>query len=456
MTKVTTRSWWSGWVGPRGITVLRAGGWSLTAKAIAAVNLFVALPFVLRSLGAAEFGVWATLISVMTFAGFLDFGIGNGAMNMIADARGRQRDDEVALILREASTVLLTIALVMFTGVVLAAWLPWYRFLGLSASAAPQARAAALIALTVATFSVPLSLATRAQLGLGMGHIAFRWQALGQVFALVATIVAALANAGLAWIVAASLTSTALPAVLNAVSLWRHPIHGHGARAKGPARPDIRTRIRRDGALFFALQLGGALAFTIDLPLITAIRGPVEAGEYAIVQRLFSLIPLSLSLIWVPLWPVYRHAMAASDFAWVRRTLVWTVGCAGAFALLLASFFAVFFPFIATFWLHREFSAPWILLGGFVAWATLDAFGQAFATFLNAAGILKFQVAVVVVLSILAVTLKLLALSLWDSSITPWCTVAAYTITSVVPTLIQLPKLLRQGRAVPSGRQESA
>ncbi|SEM92528.1 Membrane protein involved in the export of O-antigen and teichoic acid [Luteibacter sp. UNCMF331Sha3.1] len=449
MTTTPKRSW-LGRVGPRGLIILRAGGWSLTAKAIAAVNLFVTFPFVMRSLGAAEFGVWATLVSVITFVGFLDFGIGNGAMNMIADARGRKRDDEIAAILREAARTLMTIAAIMLIGVVFAAFLPWWRILRLPAAEAAQARVAALVVLTVATVSVPLSLATRAQLGLGMGHVAFRWQAVGQGVALIATIFAALIDAGLAWLVAASLTSTVVPAVLNGVSLWRHPLHGNRRPVACAARPDIRARIRRDGALFFALQLGGALAFTIDLPLIAAIRGPAEAGEYAVVQRLFSLISLSLSLIWVPLWPVYRHAMAASENAWVSRTLVWTLGGAGAFALLIATAFAGFFPWIATFWLHREFTAPAALLVGFVVWSALDALGQAFATFLNAAGILTFQVAVAVALSILALTLKVLGLSFWGISVVPWCTATAYVLASVIPTLMRLPALLRQGHAVAS------
>jgi O-antigen/teichoic acid export membrane protein len=428
--------------------VLRAGGWSLAAKCVAAVNVFAALPFVLRSLGPAEFGVWATLVSVTTFAGFLDFGIGNGAMNMIADARGRDRPDEVRIVLREAATVLKGIAIIMLVVVAATAWLPWWRIFGLSHAVAPDARNAALVALTVVACSVPLSLATRAQLGLGLGHVAFRWQTFGQVFALGATIVAALTDAGLAWIVAASLSSTALPASINALTLWRHPTYGRRLRSSSPRRPDIRARIRRDGILFFVLQLGGALAFTIDLPLITAIRGPVDAGEYAVVQRFFSLIPLSLSLLWVPLWPIYRQALAAKDFRWARRTLGWTVAGAGAYAFVAASLFALIFPFIAPRWLHRDFPVSSVLLAGFAVWIAIEAIGQAFATFLNAAGILEFQVYVVVLLAILAIGLKVTALTVASTSLVPWSTVLAYTAASLVPTIIRLPRLLHQANAL--------
>ncbi|URL59420.1 oligosaccharide flippase family protein [Luteibacter flocculans] len=450
MTMGTRRWHWSQWLGPRGQSVLRTGSWSLIAKCVAAINLFVALPFVMRSLGPAEFGVWATLVSVMTFAGFLDFGIGNGAMNMIADALGRGRLDEVRIVLREASSVLVRIALIMLVAAVAMAWLPWWRMLGLSQAADTQATSAALIALAIVACGVPLSLATRTQLGLGLGHIAFRWQAFGQVFSLIATITAALLHAGLAWLVAAALSSTAVPAVLNAVSLWRHPVHGMAQRPAPSRRPDVRQRIRRDGFLFFVLQLGGAVAFTIDLPLITAIRGPVEAGEYAVVQRLFSVIPLTLSLLWVPLWPIYRTALAAYDFGWVRRTLARSVIGAGGFAVAAALFFSLAFAAITHIWLHKPLSVSWVLLGGFVAWSSIEAVGQALATFLNAAGILRFQVAVAVLLAILSIGLKLAALILWDASLVPWCTFVAYTLTSLIPTIIRLPAFLHRANSSPA------
>ncbi len=58
----------------------------MVAKAAAAANLFLTVPFVLHALGPAQFGAWATLVSLVMFAGFLDFGFGNGTMNLVAAA----------------------------------------------------------------------------------------------------------------------------------------------------------------------------------------------------------------------------------------------------------------------------------------------------------------------------------------------------------------------------------
>lgn len=440
-------------LGARGSIVARAGSWSLIAKAVAAANLFVALPFVLNALGPAQFGVWATLVSIVTFAGFLDFGIGNGAMNMIADAHGRDHQSEVRAVIREATGVLAGIGLLILAATCLAAWLPWWRLLGLSPALSGDARAASIVVLVSVACAVPLNLATRVQLGLGQGYIAFRWQAAGQLTALAATIALSLAHARLPWIVAASLSSSVLPALGNSLMLWRDPVHGIRGRLPNPARKAIRRRIWRDGSQFFVLQLAGALTYAVDLPLITSFRGPEEAGSFAIVQRLFSLIPLGLSLVWVPLWPVYRQAIAAGDEAWVRRTLVRTTASAMAAALIGGAIFALLFAPISQLWVHRAVPASLLLLSGFVAWVTVDAGGQSMATYLNAAGVLRFQVMVGIVLALLSLGLKCVALGYGNSNAIPWMTLTAYVVASVIPTVLRLPALMQHAsrRTVPPG-----
>ncbi|MGC1782963.1 MAG: hypothetical protein WA708_10630, partial [Acidobacteriaceae bacterium] len=49
----------------------------------------VTVPLTLHYLGAERFGLWMTISSVLAMASFADFGIGNGVLNTVADAFGR-------------------------------------------------------------------------------------------------------------------------------------------------------------------------------------------------------------------------------------------------------------------------------------------------------------------------------------------------------------------------------
>jgi O-antigen/teichoic acid export membrane protein len=431
------RSQANGWrnrVGARGRSVLNAGAWGLVAKLCAAANLLLAVPFVLHALGPVRFGAWATLVSLVTFAGFLDFGFGNGTMNLVAAAHGKGEHSVVAEILHEGWRVLLGIAVaIAIVAAVLLPLLHWNRLLGLPGTQAPESRLAIAAVLFSIALAVPLNLATRAQLGLGRGERAFRWQAAGQVLATVTVILLAISRASLPVLTAAAVATPLLGAAGNSLMLWREYARARGdGRQRSSRHREIAGRIRREGVLFFVLQLAAALAFSADLPLVSTLRGAAEAGTYAIVQRLFSVIPLCLSLVWAPLWPIYRQALARGDHAWVMRTLRRSTVVALAFAAVAGLVFASAFPLIAGLWIHHPLPVDRILLAGFVLWCIVEAGATALSTMLNAASVMRFQVVTSVIFATICFAGKAVVLAQIGIDGVPWVTVVTWCTVSAV------------------------
>jgi O-antigen/teichoic acid export membrane protein len=429
------------WMGPRGRPILHTGAWSALAKAAAAANLLLAVPFVLQSLGPAQFGAWATLVSLVAFAGFLDFGFGNSTMNLVASAHGRGAAAEVGSILHEARRTLFRVALWLAAIVmVVLPLVPWHRLLGMPDAMEGTSRAAAAAVLFAIVLAVPLNLANRVQLGLGRGDRAFRWQAIGQLLTLAVVIVLARTHASLPVLVAASVATPLIASAVNTLLLLRDP----AMRAPLSAAPDpqVASHIRREGMQFFVLQLAAALAFSADLPMISALLGPTEAGTYAIVQRLFSIVPVGLALIWAPLWPLYRHALAAGDHDWVvrtlRRTVILAVVAAGASSFVLA----VGFNHIVGLWVDRPVEVSGLLLVGFTLWCVIDAAGTAIATFLNAASIMRYQVIVASLFALLCFGAKALAILYAGAWAVPWAASTTFIVANLIPTLIFAPRAI--------------
>lgn len=434
-TKSTSR-----WMGPRGRRILHTGAWSMVSKASSAANLFLTVPFVLHALGPKLFGVWATLVSLVIFATFLDFGLGNGTMNLIAAAHGRGEYDEVGYILREARRTLLWLALWLAIAASVALPLvPWHHLLGLPEIMAANCRAAAAAILYTVVLAVPLNLANRVQLGLGRGDRAFRWQAMGQLLTMAVVIALAKSGAPLPLLVLAAVATPLVASVVNTWLLWLDPQMRSPAKKRYPA---YAAHIRREGLLFFVLQLAAALAYSTDLPLISALRGPTDAGTYAIVQRLFSIIPLSLGLIWTPLWPIYRQALATGDHKWVMRTLKRSVVLAVFIALSTGCVLALGFGRIASLWVHQPLAVAGALLIGFALWCTVDAAGTAIATFLNAASIMRYQVFTAAFFAVVCIGLKVWAISHFNIWIVPWITAATFLFLNLVPTLLLGPRII--------------
>lgn len=421
--------------------MLRAGAWSMVAKACAAANLFIAVPFVLSALGTLQFGAWATLVSLVAFSGFLDFGLGNGTMNLVAAAHGRGNQPEVRAVISQGQRTLTKVAICLALVLILVFPLvPWHYLVGLPASMSGQSRLAAGIVLVSIILAVPLNLASRVQLGLGRGDRAFRWQALGQLLALGLVIGLAEQHASLATLTAAAISAPLVGAVANTLQLHRDMAAIRSTRMNECR--DLAHTIRREGLLFFVLQLAAALAYACDLPLISLLRGAEEAGRYAIVQRLFGVIPMGLSLVWAPLWPIYRQALAARSVDWVRKTLRRSALAATGIAACLGLVFAVGFQAVIGLWVHRPLGADVLILSGFATWVTIDALGTALATFFNAASLMRFQVTVALIFGVLCVGLKVLVLTMYGTSLLPWATVLVYTTVSLFPSLFLLRRLV--------------
>ena len=425
-------------LGTRGQSIVRTGGWALVAKGAAAANLFVSVPFVLHTLGPAEFGAWATLVSLVAFAGFLDFGFGNGAMNLIASAHGRGQTVEIAAVIHESGRALAWIALGLATVALLSLpWVHWDRLLGLPPTSAEACRMASAAVLFAIVIAVPLNLATRVQLGLGQGDKAFRWQVVGQLTTLLLVIQLAKVKASLPELTAVAVFTPLLAALANTVSLLRDQPPG----CTSSRHPQLAVTIRREGLLFFVLQLAAVLAYSVDLPLVSALRGPTVAGEYAIVQRLFSIVPIGLALVWVPLWPLYRHALAAGDHAWVQRTLRQSLVTAMILALVVSVVLAVAFKPIAASWIGHPVAAAALLLAGFVLWCVVEAFGTGIATFLNAASIMHYQVVIAIVFAVLCLGAKSLSVYLLGTWAIPFAATVTFVAANILPTAIAWPRL---------------
>jgi O-antigen/teichoic acid export membrane protein len=436
-----TVRWWS--MGERGRRIAHASSWSLVAKASAAAHLFLSVPFVLAALGPARFGAWATLVALVAFAGFLDFGVGNGAMNLVAAAHGRGAKGEIATILREARRTLLQVAAWLLVAILVAGFLaPWHRVLGMQPEMADECRAAVLVVLVSIAVSVPLNLANRVQLGLGRGERTFRWQAIGQWLALAAVILAANAHPSLAVLTAAAVSTPLIASAINSWQLWRKLDVRDAPVANDADRHAIQRAIRVDGMAFFGLQLSAALAFSADLPLISALDSAREAGQYAIAQRLFSVVPLTLSLVWAPLWPIYRHALAGGDMGWVARTFRRSLAAAVGFALVAGTVLLFgFFP-ITSLWVRTAIDIAPLLLVGMATWCVIEAAGTALATLLNAAHVLRYQLVTSCVFALACIAGKAWVIAHGHVAWVPWITVVTYVAVNMVGLTLFRPAIL--------------
>ena len=107
----------------------------------------ITVPLTLKYLGNERFGLWMTISSVLAMAAFADFGVGNGVLNTVAQAFGRDDIEGIRKAVSSGFAILNLIAasllLLFFSIYRFVSWADFFRVVS------PQARTEAGPALAV-------------------------------------------------------------------------------------------------------------------------------------------------------------------------------------------------------------------------------------------------------------------------------------------------------------------
>jgi O-antigen/teichoic acid export membrane protein len=425
---------------------------AVLARIVSVSTGLVMIPATLRYLGAERFGLWMTINSMLGVLSFADFGIGNGLMNSIADVHGRQDRDALRQAISSGLAMLSAVGLTIAAGfVAVYPHISWARLFNVkTAIAAHEAGPALLVFVLCFALNVPLGAMQRIQLGLQQGYYTNLWQLGGSLCALGGVLVGVQIRLALPWLV---LTVSAAPVVAAA---------GNGFVFFGFLHRDLRPlqrhvsfvtalQLARIGGLFFFLQVVVAAAFYSDSLIIAHVLGAAAVADYAVVQRMFMMIPLFLAMFTGPLWPAYGEAIAKGDFPWVKTTL--RNSLLGT-AVIAAAMSLVMFRsanFILKVWVHGLLHPAAALLAGFAVWAVFEASGSALAMFLNGAAIIKFQVIVASIFGAACVSAKLYGARRYGVAAIPWATVLTYFLCYVIPCILFVPGIIHRVCQSPAG-----
>ena len=86
---------------------------SVVFKGLAVLASFLVIPLMITYLGKERFGIWSTLLTIMSWVILFDLGIGNGLRNRVAEALAEGRQDEARDYISAGYTLIGLIALLV-------------------------------------------------------------------------------------------------------------------------------------------------------------------------------------------------------------------------------------------------------------------------------------------------------------------------------------------------------
>lgn len=415
-------------VGGRGVTVL---------------TTLVSIPLALGYLGTERYGMWVTITSVIALLTFADLGIGNGLLNVLSEAYGK--NDRAAAQRYVASGFLIlgavaAVLLVVFSG--LYPLVPWPRIFNVTSNlAAREAGPATAILAGCFAVNILLSVVQRVQMGYQEAHVNHLWQGIGNIFGLAGLLLVIHLEAGLTWLVLAMAGGPTLAQMFNGILLFGFRKSWLRPRLRNAAAADVR-RIIRTGLLFFVLQLASVVAYQSDNIIIAQLLGADQVSQYAIPMMMFMFVPMLLGLGYMALWPAYGESIARGETAWVRRTLTASLVLGLSVNVPAAVVLVWIGKDILHLWVGGEIMPSAMLFAGLGLWSVIFSISMALAMVLNAYNVVRFQVVCATAMAITNIVLSIYLVGLIGLPGAVFGSIAAQVMFVLIPYSVYVRRLL--------------
>lgn len=421
------------------------GSAATLARIVQIGTSLITVPLTLRYLGNERFGLWMTISSILAVAAFADFGVGNGVLNTVAKASGKDDIEGIHRAVSSGFAALVSIAsfllLSFFVIYPFGDWAAFFRVT--SAQAKLEAGPTLAVFATCFALNISLDVVQRVQLGLQQGYRYGLWQLCGSIVGFIGVLCGIWLRANLPVLVMAIAGGPVIATMLNAITFF------------GYIRPDLRPRwekvsldtisqIIKLGGLFFVLQVVVGVAFSADNFIIARTVGAVNVPDYSIPQRMFALITMLSGMLVSPLWPAYAEAISRGDIAWVRHTFRTSMMMVAGGATVAAGVLLLLSNQLIHLWVGTHIHPPFMLLVGLAVWSVMSCCGDCLAAFLNGSEIIRFQVIVASIFGAGCILMKLSFIHRYGTTGVPWATICSYGLLNALPYALYVPSLVRR------------
>ncbi len=408
-------------------------------KVVAMLASFLAIPMMIRYLGQEQFGVWSTLLTVMSWIVFFDLGVGNGLRNKVAEALAKNDKAEAANYIASGYSLIGLIALVLWALVTGASFfVPWQAVFNTQAISETTLR----LTVQVAVFFVVLNFwiglisailgAVQKTAMTALSQLISNVLALLFVFVLTKTTDATITYLALAYGVSLVIANIGL-------SCWFYQ-----------SQPELRPKPYLDkqhvspllsvGMQFFTIQIAVLIIFTTDKILITQLLGPEYVTQYDVVFKLFGLITFAHTLISAPLWSAYTDAYHRNDTIWIKRMLKKQLMIFGGVLVAIFTMGLLTKPIVAI-WIGHEMTVSQPLVISIGLFVLVSTWNNIYAMFVNGIGQIKLQLYTAVIAMVINIPLAILFVKWFGLGLSG---VVLATVVSLLLAAVALPIQVNQ------------
>jgi O-antigen/teichoic acid export membrane protein len=417
---------------------------SFYAKTVGMLVPFVMVPMAVDYLGKEQYGLWVAVSSLIAMLSFADGGVGNALVNMISRATGARSNIPLQPIISSGYFIISIIALIgviVFLSVY--SVIPWGWLFGLSDSDNSTQLSLLVLIVGAAFFlGMPFSVVGNIQRGFQEGNVQAFWNAKGSLLSLIFVYIAIQMDLGILGFAIAFVLGPISAAAANSIYYFFIKKKDLLPRLSLVSSTEAKA-ILGTGGLFFILQITAAIQMQADKVIIANRLGPSFVTQYAICMQLFLAVPMLMTLLWAPLWPAYREALASGDAQWIKRIFIKSMKLALIVGIPASFILIIFGQDIIRLWVGKNVIPSMFLLIGCGIWMLMRIVGNALAMLLNGLQVIKTQIVIASAAAALNIVLSVWLVSRVGVEGAVYGTILSFFVCSIVPYTLLIPKLFR-------------
>jgi len=403
-------------------------------RAVAMAASFMAIPMMINYLGQEQFGVWSTLLTVMSWMVFFDLGVGNGLRNKVAESLASGDTSEAGSYIASGYTLIGMIAMPLWVIVTVGSYfVPWQSVFNTDAiSAQVLGETVRIVAFFILlNFWIgligPLLGAVQKPSLVSLGQLISNLLVLALVYLISRTTEALISTLAFVY-------GTSLVAANILLSLWFYK-----------TQPELRPRIYIDkrhispllsvGLSFFIIQLTVLAIFTTDKILIAQLFGAEYVTQYEVVFKMLSIITFVHGIISAPLWSAYTDAYTRNDIDWIKNTISSQLKLF-VVLVIVTLVLIVFSKYIIDAWIGANINISTGLTIATGVLVLLISWNNIFAMLVNGLGLLRPQLYTSVLVMIVYVPL---AIYITENTNMGIMSIPVAAVIGLLPASIALP-----------------
>ena len=294
---------------------------SMGARGIGVLVSLATVPLALSYLGKQQFGLYATITSLLAWVTVLNFGIVNGLVNAISQAHGKDDRQAAGSYASTAFFTLVVISALLGLVFALAApFVPWSDVLAVRGLLDEGVVMWSVIAAVGAVLvGMPLSITPQMYAGYQRMYVANLFLVLGSLLTLIGVYVAVRLEVSLPVLILVFGGAAPVVTLCNLIFVSRYQMPWLRPRISQFSRAAVR-RLMTTSVPLFLFQLAALLVNQTDLVVLAHRTDLGTVAEYAIILRVYGLLVTVIALGTYSFIPSFRESYERGDHGWMRAS----------------------------------------------------------------------------------------------------------------------------------------